>query len=134
MFTITVQTEFCAAHTISIAGNPEPVHGHNWHVTAAVEAQTLDNDGFVCDFHTVEDTLHDITAPFVNNNLNTTPPFDTLNPTAELIAKHIADELASRLDEPLAPNARVAWVSITEAPGCVATYRCPTENRETPHL
>ncbi|MCA9302518.1 MAG: 6-carboxytetrahydropterin synthase [Phycisphaerales bacterium] len=123
MFTITVQTEFCAAHTISIAGNPEPVHGHNWRVTAAVEAETLDEDGFVCDFHTVEDTLHEIITPFINNDLNATPPFDTLNPTAEHIAKHIADELAAHLDEPLAPHARVAWVSITEAPGCVATYR-----------
>lgn len=123
MFEITVKAEFCAAHTISIGGHQEPVHGHNWRVTAAVEAETLDDDGFVCDFHTVEDTLHAIIAPFVNNDLNATTPFDTLNPTAEHIARYIGDQLAERLDEPLAPSARVSWVSITEAPGCVATYR-----------
>ncbi|HCT44200.1 MAG TPA: 6-carboxytetrahydropterin synthase QueD, partial [Phycisphaerales bacterium] len=57
-----------------------------------------------------------------NQNFNDTPPFDTTNPSAELIAKHIADELASRLDDALAPNAQVHSVSITEAPGCIATY------------
>lgn len=123
MFEITVKSEFCAAHTISIAGTQEPVHGHNWRVTAAVQAETLDADGFVCDFHLVEAALNDIIAPFVNNDLNATPPFDSLNPTAEHIAQHIGDQLAERLDDKLPKSARVAWVSITEAPGCVATYR-----------
>jgi 6-pyruvoyltetrahydropterin/6-carboxytetrahydropterin synthase len=123
MFEISVKSEFCAAHTISIAGTQEPVHGHNWRVTAAVQAETLDEDGFVCDFHLVEAALNDIIAPFVNNDLNATPPFDSLNPTAEHIAQHIGDQLAERLDDKLPKSARVAWVSITEAPGCVATYR-----------
>ena len=123
MYEITIQTEFCAAHSISIIGHQEPIHGHNWRVTACIVGDTLDSDGLLCDFHTAEHQLHEITAPFTNNNLNDLSPFDTINPTAELIAKHIADELAVRLDEPLAPNARVAWVSITEAPNCTATYR-----------
>lgn len=125
MFTIQVTHEFCAAHTISILGNQEPIHGHNFKTTATVIGNALDNDGLLCDFHTVEAQLIDICQPFTNNNLNTTPPFNQLNPTAENIAKHIADELAGRLDDALAPHAKVHSVSITEAPNCVATYTRP---------
>ncbi len=122
MFTIQVNHEFCAAHALSLLGAHEPLHGHNFKTTATILGDQLDDDGLLCDFHTVHAELLDICQPFTNNNLNETPPFDTLNPTAELIAKHIADELASRLDQALAPHAKVHAVSVTEAPGCVATY------------
>jgi 6-pyruvoyltetrahydropterin/6-carboxytetrahydropterin synthase len=126
MFTIQVNHEFCAAHSIVLQGTQEPIHGHNFKVTATIAGTTsensLDNEGLLCDFHLVETTLIQICQPFVNNNLNETPPFDQLNPTAEHIAKFIADELAAILDAELAPNAKVQSVSITEAPGCLATY------------
>jgi 6-pyruvoyltetrahydropterin/6-carboxytetrahydropterin synthase len=123
MFSLTVNAEFCAAHALVIAGQREVIHGHNFRVTACIEGNTLDGDGLLCDFHTVESFLHEIIHPFINANLNATPPFDTLNPSAENLAKHLADELHSRLGESLAPAARVSWVSISEAPGCIATYR-----------
>ncbi len=126
MFTIQVTHEFCAAHTISILGTQEPIHGHNFVTTATIAGQTLDDDGLLCDFHTVQAQLIDICQPFTNQNLNETPPFNTLNPTAELIAKHIADELADRLDASLSPHAQVHSVTITEAPNCKATYTRPS--------
>lgn len=125
MFTLTVQAEFAAAHAIVIAGQREPVHGHNWHVTAELEGPTLDEDGLLCDFHTVEATLRDLLEPFKNADLNAAPPFDQVNPTAERVAEYIAAELGNRLDAALAPYARVASVRVTEAPGCAATYRPP---------
>lgn len=125
-YTITVTHEFCAAHTLTIAGFREPVHGHNFVTTATIVGDTLDDDGLLCDFHTVHDILVEICNPFTNQNLNEIAPFDTLNPSAELIARHIADELAARIDDALAPSARVHSVSITEAPGCLATYTRPT--------
>ena len=70
MYAIEVTTEFAAAHTISIAGRPEPIHGHNWHVTLIIAGETLDSDGLLCDFHTVHAVLEDIVAPFHNNNLS----------------------------------------------------------------
>lgn len=141
MYEIAVHAEFCAAHALTISGVREPTHGHNFRVTARIEGNTLDADGLLCDFHTVESTLLDIIAPFNNQNLNDVPPFGPapttksptssapvgplLSPSAELIARYIADELSQRLDAALNPNARVASVSVTEAPGCVATYRVP---------
>ena len=125
MFTVQVTHEFCAAHSIVLLGEPEPIHGHNFRVTATIAGEQLDSEGLLCDFHLVEQTLLQICKPFTNNNLNEVSPFDTLNPTAEQIAKHIADRLADQLDTPLSPRAKVHSVSITEAPNCLATYTRP---------
>ncbi len=106
-----------------IAGEREPLHGHNWHVTATIAGEKLDPDGLLCDFHTVHGALQEIIAPFENRNLNEVEPFDLVNPSAENVARHIAAELGARLDEGLAPHAAVAAVSVTEATGCRAVYR-----------
>ena len=128
-FQIQVTHEFCAAHSIILLGTQEPTHGHNFKTTAIISGtsgeNSLDDEGLLCDFHLVEQTLIQICQPFTNNNLNDVAPFDTLNPTAENIAKHIADQLATKLDATLAPRAKVHSVSITEAPNCQATYTRP---------
>jgi 6-pyruvoyltetrahydropterin/6-carboxytetrahydropterin synthase len=125
MFELRVTGEFCAAHALSISGTRETLHGHNWRVAAVVAGKQLDKDGLLCDFHTVQSTLHDIIKAFDNQNLHDCIPFDRFQPTAENVARVIADELSSRLDAALLPHARVARVSVTEAPGCEATYLLP---------
>ena len=122
MYEITVEADFSAAHAIVIAGTREPLHGHNWHVVATIAGDALDNDGLLCDFHTVEDVLHGLIEPFQNQNLNETAPFNKINPTAELIARYLGDEMASALNPALAPAAWVAAVRVTEAARCRATY------------
>ncbi len=123
MFELSVQAEFCAAHAIVMAGQREAVHGHNWRVTATVAGPSLDADGLLCDFHLVEAVLREVIGPYHNADLNRVPPFTDVNPTAENVAKHIADTLAARLGGRLPPGAGVAWVRVTEAPGCSTTYR-----------
>jgi 6-pyruvoyltetrahydropterin/6-carboxytetrahydropterin synthase len=139
MYELTVEATFSAAHALLIGGEREPLHGHDWHVTACVAGETLDRDGLLIDFHQVEHDLARIIAPFRNANLNTTAPFDRVNPSAENVAKHIADALSSTLSPSAlgwgegrgegqatsqTPHARLEWVRITEAPGCAVTYRC----------
>ena len=123
MFEIQVEAEFAAAHALAIAGVREPVHGHNWHIVVTLAGETLDADGLLCDFHTVEESLREIVLRYHNRNLNDTPPFDRVNPSAELVARHIAEALEARLGTALAPAAWIESVSTTEAPGCRATYR-----------
>ncbi len=118
MYTIAVHREFCAAHSLTIGGHVEPLHGHNWKVEAVIEGERLDDDGLLCDFHAVEAVLDEIIARFNNQNLNETAPFDRLNPSAEHVARHLAEGLQNALG-----SAKVASVSVSEAPGCVATYR-----------
>ncbi len=122
MHEVTVESEFCAAHAIVIRGEREATHGHNFRVRATVGGPALDGDGLLCDFHALEAELGRIIGPLRDRDLNTTPPFDRINPTAERIAAHIGDRLAASAPS-LGPGVRVLWVSVTEAPGCVATHR-----------
>lgn len=127
MYEISVESEFAAAHALAIAGIHEPLHGHNWKVTVVVSGQTLDADGLLCDFHTIEDSLREITEQYNNRNLNEIEPFDRINPSAENVARGIGEVLVSRIGESLAPHARLDRVTVTEAPGCSATYRFPSD-------
>ena len=125
MYELTIETVFSAAHAIVIAGQREALHGHDWHVTACIAGEHLDADGLLVDFHAVEESLHAILRPFRNANLNECAPFDRTNPTAEHVARHIAAALDARLRPIMgeARGVRVAWVRVTESPGCAATYR-----------
>jgi 6-pyruvoyltetrahydropterin/6-carboxytetrahydropterin synthase len=87
-------------------------------VTAVVRGGTLDDDGLLCDFHELQRALEAVLAPLRDGDLNATPPFDEINPTAENVARHIAAGLSQRL----AGRASIARVTVTEAPGCAATY------------
>ena len=123
MYELEVCCTFSAAHALTIGGRREPLHGHDWHVSVILAGDQLDGDGLLCDFHTVRDQLVEIVHPFDNDNLNDAEAFEETNPSAEHVARYIHRELSARLDEALAPFARVAAVRVTESPGCAATYR-----------
>jgi len=118
MFELEVRRTFSAAHAIVIRGQRERVHGHDWHVEVVVAGITLDEDGLLCDFHQLEADLDEVLRPMQSSNLNETPPFDTVNPTAEAVARFIGVQMASRL----AKNVQLRSVRVTEAPGCAARY------------
>lgn len=126
MFQISVQREFCAAHALVIAGMREVVHGHNFHLTVTVESADLDADGLVMDFHALERLVDQIIRPMINADLNAITPFaNGLNPSAENIARTIAEQVTHGLEPILprqGPRPRLASVRLTEAPGCAVTY------------
>jgi 6-pyruvoyltetrahydropterin/6-carboxytetrahydropterin synthase len=123
MYELTVRTTFAAAHAIVMSGERETLHGHNWDVTAVIRSPEVDGDGLVCDFHAAHGALVKIVEPFHNNTLNSVKPFDTVNPTAEFVARHIARSLSDALAPTLSPRgAKVHSVGVTESPGCCAWY------------
>lgn len=119
MFELSLEARFSAAHALTMGLSREPLHGHDFHVTLIVAGETLDDDGLLCDFHTIKEALAGAVAPFNNTNLNETPPFNRLNPTAELVARHIA----LTLEPMMPPEVKIVSVRLTESPGCAATYR-----------
>jgi 6-pyruvoyltetrahydropterin/6-carboxytetrahydropterin synthase len=129
MYEIEVQAEFAAAHAIVILGQREPIHGHNWHITATLAGESLDGEELLCDFHEVERVLHQIIDPWHNRNLNECAPFAggqhdrPINPSAEAVARVVAERLSAGLGTATKARARVSSVRVTEAPGCAATYR-----------
>ncbi len=121
-FAIEVEHEFAAAHAIVLNGELEKLHGHNWRVVVSVAGAKLNHEELLCDFHRIEHTLATVLAPFHNASLNGTPPFDRINPTAEALARHVADALSAWLlrEE---PALHLEWVRVTEAPRCTAVVR-----------
>ena len=104
-------------------GVREAVHGHNFRVTVVLEGRELDADELLLDFHAVEGMLDEVIRPFVNADLNQCEAFAEVNPSAEAIAWCIGEWMAREvkgLDD--GRGVRVARVSVTEAPGCRATY------------
>jgi len=94
MFEIRVKAEFSSAHRLlendGICGR---LHGHNWEVEVFFQARQLQKDEMVVDFLDIEKKLKEITLSLDHKNLNEVPYFLNKNPTAELIAKHIFEEL-----------------------------------------
>ncbi|MCX5640159.1 MAG: 6-carboxytetrahydropterin synthase [Planctomycetota bacterium] len=126
MYLNQIERSFSAAHALEIRGVREAMHGHNWSVSVIIAGPSLDADGLLVDFHAVERTLDGIIGRFHNQNLNTTAPFDRINPSAELVAQYIAVQIVPSLPD----GVRVQSVSIGEAPGCTATYINPFEGAE----
>ncbi len=117
MYELAVERSFWAAHAVTIGGAREEPHRHNWQVRVVVGGDRLDRDGVLCDFHVVEAELGRVLGSLDDRDLNRASVLGGGNPTAERVARHVADGL--RLPGPL----RLVSVSVTESPGCVATYR-----------
>ncbi len=122
MFEVSVESFFSASHQVILPdGKKEPVHGHDWKVTATFAGNDLDEAGFLVDFIAAEGILSEIVAKLNHTSLNECPAMCGMNPSAEHVAKIIGDYIAR--DETVGNT--FARVNVTEAPGCSATYIRP---------
>jgi 6-pyruvoyltetrahydropterin/6-carboxytetrahydropterin synthase len=120
MWEISQETVVAAAHQLRFApGEGERLHGHNWRIKAVLRAHELDASGWVMDFAKLGAALRALVEPYEHVLLNDVPPFDDLNPTAENLARVVADGLAQRLDD---GRVRVVRVDVWENDTCCATY------------
>ena len=94
MFTVNVKTSFQASHQLTLPdGSKEPLHSHNWIISACVGSDILNNIGVVMDFHQLKSVLDKITSEFNNISLNRVDYFRRNNPTAENVARYIYQKL-----------------------------------------
>lgn len=124
MFEIIVENKFPAAHALrNYKGATEPIHGHNWRSELKLEGPQLDDCGLLADFIQIKAWLDEIIGRLDHKFLNETPPFDQINPSAENVAKFIADEFGKVLKEK-SPSAtvQVASVRVWETDSCSAVY------------
>jgi 6-pyruvoyltetrahydropterin/6-carboxytetrahydropterin synthase len=120
MWEITRDTVIAAAHRLRVAkGEGERLHGHNWKIRAVLRASELDARGFVADFADLGATLRAFVEPYEHVFLNEVAPFDDVNPTAENIARVVAEGLAAKLDD---DRVKVVRVEVWEDDHSVATY------------
>ncbi len=119
MFTITVETHFRASHQLILPdGSKEPVHSHDWAVTAAVRSDKLDEMGVVMDFCVLREMLDNATAELDNKALDEVEHFRQNNPSAENVSFYIYDKF--RVDLP--DGVKLQSVKVVEEPGCSAEY------------
>ncbi len=120
MYTVTLETEFSAAHLIRGYNGPcSRLHGHNWKVTVEVQTDVLDNLGMSIDFYTLQKKIEEVVMQFDHRDLSAAPPFDhALNPTSENIARYFFDELKKHMP----PQIQLSSVAIGETGHCTAKY------------
>src|SRR5207302_1193816 len=93
-FAISILRTFTAEHQLHLLdGSLEPLHSHNWQVRVTVGADNLDAIGTVMDFHELQGLVDAVLESMSNRNLNDLAQFETVNPSAENVALHIAGEL-----------------------------------------
>jgi 6-pyruvoyltetrahydropterin/6-carboxytetrahydropterin synthase len=120
-YTVFKETDFAAAHFLrEYHGKCEALHGHNYRVRLYVGADVLDSEGMVVDFVELKAALLAVLGRLDHANINEVAPFTELNPTAENIARHIAEEVAARVDD---ERVRVVECHVWETDRSCAIYR-----------
>jgi 6-pyruvoyltetrahydropterin/6-carboxytetrahydropterin synthase len=122
MFEVTIEETFAAGHALrNYHGKCENVHGHNYRCQVTVEGEQVDQIGLLVDFVELKRVVHSVLDRLDHVWLNDFPPFDTLNPSAENIAKYIHDEVLAGLGN--REGVRLAFVKLWETDTSSATYR-----------
>lgn len=118
---LAVRSDFSAAHALRhYQGKCENPHGHNFSVEAVVQGDALTADTeLLVDFSDVKRDLKQVLDAIDHKDLNTTPPFDAINPSSENLSRYIFQRLA-----PLAARRGVKLYSVTvgEKAAQSATY------------
>lgn len=124
-FSVRVEARFEAAHFLrSYRGITEPLHGHSYRVEAELErgGGDLDEDELAVDFVEARKQLESIASRLDYGCINEISPFDSLNPTAENVARWFCDELQHSMEH---ADAVVVEVRLFEGPVNSVTYRPP---------
>ena len=119
MFTIRVETHFQASHSLRLpGGTSEPVHDHDWQVTAAVSRSKVNSMGLVMDFEKLKAMLDDVVSDLDHVDLGTISALRRNNSSAENVAKYIYERLLVKLPD----SVQLRSVRVVEKPGCLAEF------------
>jgi 6-pyruvoyltetrahydropterin/6-carboxytetrahydropterin synthase len=124
VFEISRDFLFSAAHQIRFHGGKcERLHGHNWRIRVHARAGELNKIGMVLDFADLQKLVTEVGAKFDHQVINEIPPFDTVNTTAENIARHFYVEVDRLVADREGGRVRISKVEVWESDGSVAVYR-----------
>ena len=119
-YTIFKDFTFAAAHHIpDHPGKCRFLHGHNYKVRVHLRAEKLDRIGMVLDFADLKRLTEEVVGPWDHQVINDFAPFDQLPPTAEMLASHIFEAMARRLED---PRVSIARVEVWESDSSCAVY------------
>ena len=109
MFTVTKRMEIAGSHklTLDYESKCQNLHGHNWIITAHCQAKALNHNGMVVDFTDIKKFV----MSYDHKHLNECIPFNTINPTAENMAKYLCHKIPDGYK-----------VEVQESEGNIAVY------------
>jgi len=120
MYEIKIIATFSAAHSLrNYPGNCKNIHGHNWKVEVVMQSLNLDNLGMAIDFRRLKQETQGLLDTMDHTYINENPPFNSLNPTAENMARWLYETLSKKLND---QNARVSRVNVWENDNSSASY------------
>lgn len=120
IYTLSVKDHFDAAHAlVGYPGECRNLHGHTWDIEVIVSGTKLDDIGILYDFKNLKADLAAILGNYDHVFLNDVPPFDTINATAENLARVIYEQLEASLPAHIALDEVAVW----ESPIAKLTYR-----------
>jgi 6-pyruvoyl-tetrahydropterin synthase len=116
MFSVTVRDHMMVAHSFrgEVFGPAQRLHGATFVVDATFRGEELDEDGILVDIGRATEELRGLVAELGYRNLDDEPAFTGTNTTTEVLARHLADRLAERLQAgALGPSGRVTGILVT---------------------
>ena len=120
MYEVTIIKSFSAAHILSqVGGKCEELHGHNFRVEMSVGAPVLNQSGLLIDFRLVKKWLGEILDELDHKHLNEISYFAVINPSAENVARYIAQKIAPAAK---AARVKVTRVKVWESENAAVTY------------
>ncbi|HZB98140.1 MAG TPA: 6-carboxytetrahydropterin synthase [Candidatus Sulfotelmatobacter sp.] len=126
MYEVGVIAHFEAAHRL--VGNFGPatrMHGHTYRVEVSLRGERLADDGTLVDIAALQQAVGEVTQGLHVNCLDDVAALAGANTTAEVVATHIANEVATRLDGADVHRADVIAVRVWESPSAFAAHERP---------
>ena len=123
VFEITVQAGFSSGHYLrDYYGKCENPHGHNYRVLVTLVGKELEPNGLLLDFKLLKQVLKPTVEFLDHQMINDLPPFTTVNPSAENLAKYFFDQTSSELHRMTEGRVRVKDCTIFETDTSFARY------------
>ena len=122
MYTVAVSRDFIANHFLIGGdwGNENVPHAHHYVAEVSIEAEQLDQHGYLVDIVAIEAALDGIVLYFRDQLLNDKPEFAGLNPSIEHFSRIIHQKLLASINPPGSGTLRVKlWENST----CWAAYQ-----------
>ena len=99
MYGVTVRDHMMVAHSFQgeVFGPAQRLHGATFVVDATLRGEELDESGVLVDIGRAAEELHAVLADLTYRNLDEESTFAGTNTTTEVLARHVADQLAERV-------------------------------------